>query len=102
MTDVTMIFEAVIALVSCLITTLLIPWIKAKTTESQQARLQALVRTGVYAAEQLLGGGAGEAKRAWVLDFLAKQGVTFDADAVAAMIEAEVGKININTRSILI
>ena len=51
--DLTPIFQAIIALLAALVTYKLVPWIKARTTESQQALLSATVRTLVYAAEQL-------------------------------------------------
>ena len=60
MIDLTGIVQAILALLAALVTYKLIPWIKARTTESQQAVLMATVRTLVYAAEQLFGAGKGE------------------------------------------
>ena len=54
--DLTPIFQAIIALLAALVTYKLIPWIKSKTTESQQKNMRALVKVLVYAAEQLYGG----------------------------------------------
>ena len=41
MIDLTPIFQAVLALLAALITYKLIPWIKARTTNEQQARIDA-------------------------------------------------------------
>ncbi|MDL2317781.1 phage holin family protein [Eubacteriales bacterium OttesenSCG-928-A19] len=51
--DLTPLFQAVIGVLAMLITTRLIPWLKARTTERQQSTLAAVVDTLVYAAEQL-------------------------------------------------
>ena len=40
--DLTPIFQAIIALLAALVTYKLVPWIKARTTESQQALLSAI------------------------------------------------------------
>ena len=66
MIDLTPILEAIIALIAALVTYKLIPWLKARTTESQQAILMATVRTLVYAAEQLYGAGKGKEKLQYV------------------------------------
>ena len=70
--DLTPIFQAIIALLAALVTYKLVPWIKARTTESQQALLSATVRTLVYAAEQLYGAGKGAEK----LDYNCRAGET--------------------------
>lgn len=51
--DLTQLAQAVIALLCALITHRLAPWIKANTSQKQQAMLQAATDTAVYAAQQL-------------------------------------------------
>ena len=87
MIDLTPIFEAIIALIAALVTYKLIPWIKSKTTESQQAILMATVRTLVYAAEQLYGAGKGEEKLAYVKQKLQEKGFDVDVDAIEAAVK---------------
>jgi LysR family transcriptional repressor of citA len=53
MIDLTPIINAVIALIAAIISVKVIPWIKAKTTNEQQAMMRAAVKTAVFAAEQL-------------------------------------------------
>lgn len=84
--DLTPIIQAVIALLAALVTYKLVPWIKARTTAEQQAMLGAMVRTLVYAAEQLYGAGHGAEKLDYVIEELRARG--FDADRAA--IEAAV------------
>lgn len=87
MIDLTDIIQAAIALIVALITYKVIPWIKAKTTESQQAILMATVRTLVYAAEQLYGAGKGEEKLAYVKQKLEEKGFDVDIDAIEAAVK---------------
>lgn len=87
MIDLTPIFEAIIALVAALVTYKLIPWLKARTTESQQAILMATVRTLVYAAEQLYGAGKGDEKLQYVKQKLEEKGFDVDIDAIEAAVK---------------
>lgn len=86
MINLTPIFQAIIALLAALITYRLIPWIKARTTTEQQMNMKVLVRTLVFAAEQIYGAGAGHEKLEWVKYQLKLAG--FDVDI--AEIEAAV------------
>lgn len=86
MIDLTPIIQALIALLAALITGLLIPWLKARTTAQQQANLKALIKTLVYAAEQMFGAGAGEDKLYYVKDRLNEKGYTVDIDAIEAAV----------------
>lgn len=87
MIDLTDIIQAVIALIVALITYKVIPWIKTKTTESQQAILMATVRTLVYAAEQLYGAGKGKEKFTYVRQKLQEKGFDVDVDAIEAAVK---------------
>lgn len=78
MINLTPIFQAVIALLAALITYRLIPWIKARTTNEQQMMIKAVIRTLVFAAEQMYGAGHGADKLEWVKNQLAASG--FDVD----------------------
>jgi hypothetical protein len=96
MIDVTPIVNAVIVLLAAIITIIIIPYIRSKTTENQRAQIQTLINVAVYAAEQLCKEpGSGEQKKSYVLGFLEERGVTYDASAIDTMIEAAVKKLNI-------
>lgn len=84
--DITTIIEAAAALVAAVITAVVIPYIKSRTTAQQIA---------VTAAEQIYrGSGRGEEKKAYVLNWLAEHGITLDEDRIDALIEAAVYELN--------
>ena len=61
--DITPIIETIIALVSIVVTTVLIPFIKTKTTANQFSYLEEVIKVAVSAAEGLFNGdGRGEEK----------------------------------------
>lgn len=89
--DITPIVEAVVAVVCAVVTCVLIPYIKSKTTAEQQAEINAWVKIAVSAAEQIYSGsGRGEEKKAYVVEWLRSHGITLDSEKLDAMIEAAV------------
>ena len=96
MIDLTQIILAVIGLVSMVLTGFVLPLLRSKLTAQQQETLFALVRTGVFAAEQLFPlEKTGAEKLAYVKEYL--NGLGYDADAVEvrAAIEAAVKELKI-------
>lgn len=87
MIDLTPIFQAVIALVVALITYKLIPWIKAHSTAEQQVVIKAVVKTLVFAAEQVYGASNGPAKLDYVVKGLEERGFTVDRAVIEATIK---------------
>lgn len=91
--DLTPIIQAIIGLVAMLITYRLVPMIKAKTNVDQQAYIRALIKAGVYAAEQIYKDhGMGRKKMEYVKKYL--NGYGFDVNITE--IEAAVSEY-INT-----
>lgn len=89
--DITIIIEAVFALIAAVITAIIIPYIKSRTTAQQQEQINTWVRIAVSAAEQIYtGSGRGEEKKAYVISWLREHGVTVDESKLDAMIEAAV------------
>lgn len=88
MINLTPIIQALIGLLAALITYRLIPWIKAKTSNEQQAAFRALVKVLVFAAEQIYGAGKGHEKMEYVKKHLEYAGFSIDV----AEIEAAVGE----------
>lgn len=84
--NLTPIFQAILALLAALITHRLIPWIVARTTNEQQAGIRALVKTLVFAAEQIYGAGKGAEKLAWVKYKLNEAGFDIDAAEIEAAV----------------
>jgi hypothetical protein len=95
MTDITPIVAIIIALIFAVITIIIAPWIKSRTTSEQLMQIMSWVNIAVLAAEQLFRGvGRGEEKKQYVIDFLKSKGYYIDAEKIEAMIEAEVAKLN--------
>ena len=95
--DITAIIEAILALAGAVITCVLIPYIKSKTTTEQQKEINAWVKIAVTAAEQIYKGqGRGEEKKEYVLAWLQEHGITVDEAKLDAMIEAAVYELTNN------
>ncbi len=95
MFDITPIIEAVAALIAVIITAVVIPYIKSKTTTQQQAQINAWVKIAVAAAEQIYkGSGRGEEKKEYVINWLEERGFTLDEDELDALIESAVYELN--------
>lgn len=91
--DLTQIINAVIALLGALITSRLIPWLKATTSEKQQAIAKAASRTAVYAAQQLYDSKMITDRLDYAEKWLLDNGFTVDR----TMIEAAVKELKINS-----
>ena len=91
--DITSIIEIVVALLSALVTTFLIPYIKKKISAEKLVELQKWVGIAVEAAEQIYGSKTGNQKKEYVVAFLLSKGIVFDTQEVNALIEAEVHKL---------
>ena len=93
--NITTIIQAVFALIAAVITVIVIPYIKSKTTAQQQAEINAWVKIAVSAAEQIYNGsGRGPEKKAYVFDWLKKRHIAVDEAKLDAMIEAAVYWLN--------
>ena len=91
--DFTPIFEAIITIVSLLVTSFLIPYIKQRISVEKYEELKKWGNVGVKAAEQIYGSKTGQEKKEYVVSFLRSKGITFDIDEVSALIESEVYKL---------
>ncbi len=88
------ILTALITLLAGLVTAFLIPYLKAKLSEKQQAVLMTLIEIAVNAAEQLFKGEekSGERKLLFVREFLKAQGIA-NTEKTDGMIESAVYKM---------
>lgn len=91
--DITPIIEIVVAILSALVTTFIIPYIQKKLSAEKLAELQKWVGIAVEAAEQIYGSKTGQKKKEYVVSFLLSKGLVFDVDEVTAMIESEVYRL---------
>lgn len=93
--NITPVVVAFFGLISTILTVIVVPLIKAKTTAQQQAMVQSIVNAGVAAAEQLfIGSGRGAEKKEYVInyvsDYLKILGLTIDKEVLNALIESSV------------
>ena len=91
--DITAILEIALTLISAIITTLVIPVIKERLSETQREKLRFWTDIAVKAAEQLYGSKTGQQKKEYVVSFLLSKGIVFDVDEVTALIESSVYKL---------
>ncbi len=95
--DLTPIIEALITLISALITIFIIPkltqCLRERLSAEQMSALREWVKIAVAAAEQLYGSKTGQQKKEYVVSFLLSKGIVFDVDEVTALIESEVYKL---------
>ena len=95
MFDITLIIEAVGLLIAAIITGILVPYIRSRTTAEQQEIINMWVEIAVTAAEQIyVGSGRGAEKKKYVIEFLNKKGFKLDEASVDAMIESAVEALN--------
>lgn len=90
--DITQIVVAVIGLLGIIITSVVVPLIKSKLTNSQWESIKNYALAGVQAAEIIFNAqGKGEEKLEWVTEYIEKQckahGVEIDMDTVRVAIE---------------
>lgn len=91
--DLTTIINAILGLLAALVTYRLIPWIKAKTTNEQQAYIRALVKAGVYAAEQIYQTeGMGRQKMEYVKGWMQQHGFDVNVTEIEAAVAEYINK----------
>ena len=86
----TPILQAAFALLATVITFVVVPYIKSRTTASQQSQINGWVKIAVAAVEQIHKDYKGAEKKKWVLDWLHQHGIVIDENQIDAMIEAAV------------
>ena len=87
----------IISLIGVLLTGLVVPWLRAKTTTQQLDMIKLWINIAVSAAEQMKDAGLlpdGQAKKDFVLQFIRDKGVTITDQELDALIEAAVYEIN--------
>ena len=93
MIDFTPLVEALITLAVTAITVFLIPWLRERYGTEKLAKAQGWVQVAVLAAEKLYGAGKGDEKLAYVENFLEEHNIVLDMDALRALVNAEIKKM---------
>ena len=93
MIDFTPIVEALSGLAVTAITVFLIPWLRERYGNETLEKARGWVQIGVLAAEKLYGAGKGDEKLAYVSNFLAQHKIKLDVEALKALVNAEIKKM---------
>ncbi len=89
--DITPIVVALIGLLSTIVTCVLVPYFKSKTTEAQRENIYFWAKIAVNAAEKIFNdSGMGKEKKEYVKEFLAAHGIHLDESQVEVVIESAV------------
>lgn len=87
---------AIIGLLGTIITYVLVPYLKSKTTETQRENIYFLVTLAVQAAEQIyFKPGQGEKKKEYVINYLSSRGIKLTVEDLNIFIEAAVKELNL-------
>ena len=87
-------FNGLIALAGVILTAYIIPLLKQSLSSKQLENVRLAVNTSVRAAEMLFSTEQGEAKKKWVLDYVASQNIVVDEEQLNALIEEAVYELN--------
>ena len=87
---------ALIGLLGTIVTYVLVPYIKSKTTEKQRDNIYNLILIAVRAAEQIYNNsGQGKLKKEYVITYLNSRGIKLTIEDLDLFIEAAVLELNI-------
>lgn len=88
--------KCIIILLGTVITYVVIPYIKAKTTEEQRNNIYFWVQVAVNAAEQIyVEKGMGMIKKKYVVEYLRNKGINISEEDLNILIEAAVRELNL-------
>ena len=90
------VLQVILALVSLVITGMLIPLIKTKISKDKLEKALVVTEIAVKAAEQIFKEtGQGVIKKKYVIDYIKKSGLNLSDDEINALIESTVKELNL-------
>ena len=94
--DIDIIVKVIIPVLGAIVTYILVPFIKSKTTKEQRENIFFWVKVAVGAAEQIFNKkGQGIQKKDYVIKFLTSKGIDITRKELDVLIEAAVKELNI-------
>ena len=88
--------KCVIVLLGTIITYIVVPYIKSKTTEKQRDNIYFWVQVAVNAAEQIYAEkGMGVVKKKYVVEYLRNKNINISEEDLNILIEAAVKELNL-------
>lgn len=95
MMNIEIIIKVIIPILGAIITYLIVPLIKQKTTKEQRENIYFWVTVAVQAAEQIYKEKSqGKLKKEYVIEFLSQKGVDITMKELDVLIEAAVKELN--------
>lgn len=93
--NIDIITKVIIPILGTILTYLIVPLIKQKTTKEQRENIYFWVKVAVGAAEQIYKEkGQGKLKKEYVVDFLVSKGINITIQELDVLIEAAVKELN--------
>ena len=93
--NIDIIVKVLIPILGAIITYLIVPFIKQKTTKEQRENIYFWIKVAVAAAEQIYKEkGQGKLKKEYVVDFLVSKGINITIEELDVLIEAAVKELN--------
>ena len=95
MIDLNELIETILGLLGMLAMSYVIPWIRAKLTDEQEAGLATIVEIAVMAAEKIYGAKKGDEKLMYVQQYLAARGIKLDTERLKAYVNAAIKRMEL-------
>lgn len=93
--NIDIIVKVIIPILGAILTYLIVPFIKQKTSKEQRENIYFWVRIAVNAAEQVYREkGQGKLKKEYVIEFLTNKGINMTIEELDVLIEAAVKELN--------
>lgn len=98
--DMTQVFVSLISVITLILTGIVVPWIKTKTTAQQQDNIKTWAKIAVYAAQQLFSDINYDEKKEYavqyVSDMLKKYHINLTEDEISTYIESALKEIKLS------
>lgn len=99
--NIDIITKVIIPILGTILTYLIVPLIKQKTTKEQRENIYNLVKIAVKAAEQMHDAGLiNIPKKEYVINFLTSKGINITIQDLDVMIEAAVQELNLAKKAL--
>ncbi|SHF12117.1 Bacteriophage holin of superfamily 6 (Holin_LLH) [Tissierella praeacuta DSM 18095] len=93
--NIDIIVKVIIPILGAILTYLIVPFIKSKTTKEQRENIYFWVKVAVGAAEQIYREkGEGKLKKEYVVAFLTSKGIDITMEELDVLIESAVKELN--------
>ena len=95
--DWTQIILALISLIGAILTAVVIPYIRSKTTKQQRENIYTIIQSAVWAADQMFKNSdpSGGIRNTWVMNTLKEMNLDISQKDLVRMVEQAVKELNI-------